>query len=535
MQSNVRIICSDNQIDQNLLDNIVEQVAHNINESEILQNSDSCDFVKILVNVRVDDYPTAQELNSKIFWAFDRKEFHLSSDKIRNFLLRCLHLELGAHINNLLIIFSSKTDIESKTIINSVDDKQNKAQDDGQDEESLKSFIAIEPKYKLHKVIMSSETKRQVERAIALIRNREKIFDDWGFSEIDPHTKAILCFYGSPGTGKTMCAHALASELGKKILIASYASIESKWVGEGPKNLQKIFHDAATQDAILFFDEADSFLSKRVNNAETGSDKHYNRMSNEMFQLLEDYNGTIIFATNLVSDFDKAFKSRILAFIEFEKPDFEARKELIRIMIPSRLPMKMELSCSNLDDLATISEGFSGREIRKAMLTTLSEGAMNNVTSFSIEHFLTGFNSVKEETLAIEETISNTSISDSIEDYLQYNTENQAIIGVCLKALWQSEELNNLAKWHLTRICKVLNMDYPDLSISYKNKNINEEIGVINRANRIRECAMYCCELFAYQAVQGDSLQHIDSILTEMGVNNIEEYHNYINAIIKIK
>ena len=78
-------------------------------------------------------------------------------------------------------------------------------------------------------------------------------------------------------------------------------------------------------------------------------------------------------------------------------------------------------------------------------------------------------------------------------------------------------------------------MDYPDLSISYKNKNINEEIGVINRANRIRECAMYCCELFAYQAVQGDSLQLIDSILTEMGVNNIEEYHNYINAIIKIK
>lgn len=84
-----------------------------------------------------------------------------------------------------------------------------------------------------------------------------------------------------------MCAHALASELKKKIMIASYASIESKWVGEGPKNLRRIFSDAEEQDAILFFDEADSFLSKRVSNAETGSDKHYNRMSNEMFQSLD--------------------------------------------------------------------------------------------------------------------------------------------------------------------------------------------------------------------------------------------------------
>ena len=111
MQSNVKIICTDNQIDQNLLANIVKQVTHNINESGILKNSDNCDYIKIFVNARVDDYPTAQELNSKIFWAFDGKEIHLSNDKIRNFLLRCLHLELGTQINNLLMVFSSTNDI----------------------------------------------------------------------------------------------------------------------------------------------------------------------------------------------------------------------------------------------------------------------------------------------------------------------------------------------------------------------------------------------------------------------------------------
>lgn len=530
MYSNIEIVCTDNLVDQKLLANIVEQITYNANESKVLINSANCDCIKLFINV-IDNYPTAQKLNSKIFWAIGGKDIQLSNDNLRNFLLRCLHLELGTQINNLLMVFLSRKDMiddsESNTNI--------KREEEHDEEDSVKSFVAIEPKYKLHKVIMSDETRRQIERSIALIRNRKKIFEDWGFSEIDPHSKAILCFYGSPGTGKTMCAHALASELGKKIIIASYASIESKWVGEGPKNLQKIFKDAETQDAILFFDEADSFLSKRVNNAETGSDKHYNRMSNEMFQLLEDYNGTIIFATNLVSDFDKAFKSRILAFIEFEKPNFEARKKLINTMLPSRLPMPMGLSDSDLEELATISDGFSGREIRKAMLTTLSEGAMNNVKFFSKEEFLIGFNTVKEETKAIETSTLESPISDCIEDYLQYNNENQAIINICLKTLWQFEEFNRSSKQCLARICKIFNLDIPDLSISYKNKNITDDIIITNNAGRIKECAMYCCELFALQISETDSfLQPIDSILTEMGINNIEEYHNYIKAITKI-
>lgn len=527
MQGHVQIECSDNQIDKKILDHIFEQVTYNVKESKILINSDNCDCIKVCVNVQIDNYPTAQKLNNKIFWAIGENVIYLSNDKIKNFLLRCWHLELEEQINNLLIIFLSCKDIDC--------DSASKENHKLEEDESTKSFVAIEPKYRLTKVIMSNETRRQIERAIALIRNRKKIFEDWGFSEIDPYSKAILCFYGSPGTGKTMCAHALASELGKKIIIASYASIESKWVGEGPKNLQKIFRDAEAQDAVLFFDEADSFLSKRVNNAETGSDKHYNRMSNEMFQLLESYNGTIVFATNLVADFDKAFKSRILSFIEFKKPDITARKELISSMIPSRLPMTGNLSDSDLEELATISDGFSGREIRKAMLTALSEGAMNDVGAFSAEQFLFGFNAVKEETSAIDNIINRDSISSSIEDYLQYNNVNHAILSVCLKTLGQFDELQDNAKVHLTRICKIFNIDYPDLSISYKNKNLKEEVDIIDNADRIRECAKYCCELFAYQTYGCDvGVKNIDLILKEMGVDNIEDYHSYINAIYQI-
>ncbi len=529
MYDNIEIIAGNN-IDKQLLANIVEQIANNIKESDVLSNSQNCDCVRLAVNVKRSDYPTAQELNNKILWAIGSKDIQLSNNHIRNFLLRCLHLELEAQIENLLIVFCSKKGLSDDTKHNNITEHK---QDD---EEDVKSFVAIEPKFRLNKVIMSGGTKQQIERAIALIRNRKKIFEEWGFSEIDPHTKTILCFYGSPGTGKTMCAHALASELKKKILVASYASIESKWVGEGPKNLQRIFKDAEEQDAILFFDEADSFLSKRVNNAETGSDKHYNRMSNEMFQLLEDYNGIIIFATNLVSDFDKAFKSRILSFVEFEKPDSEARKRLISIMIPSRLPMFPELTDSDLEELATISEGFSGREIRKAVLTTLSEGAMSGVDSFSKEQFLVGFKSVKEETEAIETSIKETSVSNCLEDYLQYNRENEAIINVCLKAFWQFEASKDSAKQHLVRICRSLEQEIPDFSISYKDKDITEDVIIIKNANRIKECAMYCCELFAYQAEETDNCTMIISstLLQELDIYDSDKYYSYIESIKQI-
>lgn len=59
-----------------------------------------------------------------------------------------------------------------------------------------------------------------------------------------------------------------------------------------------------------------------------------------------------------------------------------------------------------------------------------------------------------------------------------YNAENQAVFNVCLKTLGQFDELANLSKQHMMRICKILKRDYPDLSISYKNKDITNDVAV---------------------------------------------------------
>ena len=125
-------------------------------------------------------------------------------------------------------------------------------------------YIAIEPIYSLEDVIMNQDEKESILRSLAIITERQLIFEKWGFSNVDRNTKSILCFHGAPGTGKTMCAHAVAKQLKKKILIGSYSQIQSKFVGEGEKNLVAYFEAAQEQDAVLFIDEADTFLSRRL-------------------------------------------------------------------------------------------------------------------------------------------------------------------------------------------------------------------------------------------------------------------------------
>lgn len=514
------------KVGQEACTKLLAQVSSFVHESHLFDESNSCNGLRLIINPKLQTYSNVNQINSKLYWAFYADKMEIKSSTWRNFQLRCLHLEINekAGVSSLLIVLMPALYSQSYT---------NREEQKDEDKDDVKSFIAVAPKYSLDKVIMTDETRRQIDRAIALINGRNKIFEEWGFKEIDPHTKTILCFYGAPGTGKTMCAHAISSQLGKKIIIASYASIESKWVGEGPKNLQKIFKDAEEQNAVLFFDEADSFLSKRVNNAETGSDKHYNRMSNEMFQLLEDYNGVIIFATNLVSDFDKAFKSRILAFVEFEKPDHNARVKLIKGMIPKSLPLRHPLSQDDYDVLAEISEGFSGREIRKSMLTSLSDAVLKGIEYFTINEFKEGFSAVKSETIAVEKSMDGQ--NTYIKDFMKETEINRHILDVCLKTVWQNTPINDLAKKELYSICKLLNLEMPDMSISYKDKELTEAVQRISEEQRVNECLKYSCELLAYSRMETEmKINYLDSLLTGFGIEAKHVFFDYLRIVQQI-
>lgn len=128
-----------------------------------------------------------------------------------------------------------------------------------------KEYQLTEPIYSFDDVILDEKIRKEIDHILALVKYRKLLYESWNLKSVFPIQKSIsINLYGASGTGKTMTAHAIASLLSKKVLMVSYAEIESKFVGETSKNLVALFDFAEESGAVLVFDEADALLSKRV-------------------------------------------------------------------------------------------------------------------------------------------------------------------------------------------------------------------------------------------------------------------------------
>ena len=232
-------------------------------------------------------------------------------------------------------------------------------------------FIPEEPKYTLDDIILSDAVKAQILDVATYAENSYRVFELWGFKTTHKYSRRIgINLYGAPGTGKTMAAHAIAKNLGRKILVVNYADIESKFVGETPKNIRKVFEVAKKTDSILFFDEADAILSKRVTNMTQAVDVSVNQTRSVMLMLMNEFQDFIIFATNFISNFDPAFMRRISIHVKFELPDVDCRKKLWAMYIPKELPNNIDV-----DEIAEKFDGLSGSDIANAMLNAAFKAA----------------------------------------------------------------------------------------------------------------------------------------------------------------
>lgn len=282
-------------------------------------------------------------------------------------------------------------------------------------------FNMIVPQFTVDDLILPNNTLHGIQDFLSYQRHSELIFNGWGLAQTHAHQRQIaINLYGLPGTGKTMAAHAIAHALNKPIIAVNYSEIESKYVGETSKNLTKLFDVAKENKAIIFFDEADAMLSRRVSNMSNSTDVSVNQTRSVLLTLMNNYEGLIIFTTNFIENYDSAFMRRILSHILFELPSLENRHKLWQKYIPNRLPLSANVTA---EALAEKSEGLSGSDIAMCVLKAALSAARENCLYVDLSHFERAINEIrvsnqanKKQSNHPETTITNHVVS---EDYVK--------------------------------------------------------------------------------------------------------------------
>lgn len=256
-----------------------------------------------------------------------------------------------------------------------------------EDAKSAAEFEGRRPNHRLPEVQLNRDTRKELNVLLSRIAYHDVLYGDWGLDTVDPKGRHIVVnFYGPPGTGKTMCAEALASELKKTIIDVSYAEIESKYVGETGKKIKSAFKCAAEQSAVLFFDEADSILGRRMTSVTQAADHGVNVSRAVMLKELDSFEGVVVFATNLARNYDQAFVRRILQHIHVPLPDVETRVRIWQQMVPQKAPGR-----SNLDwnRLAQDSDGLAGGDILNCVRVALTDAVQETRTRGPVQvcHF----------------------------------------------------------------------------------------------------------------------------------------------------
>ena len=294
----------------------------------------------------------------------DRRAFYGFMDKaVRNLFKRIGEQPLNVTVRNTPEATRETTVSESKQ----------PASDELTTEQRAEQYTATEPLFLLNQLIVPADMMAQIELTIHAIRVEPLVYDTWGLRQIEPFPRSALNFHGEPGTGKTLAAHAIASALGKKILVASYAQIESKFHGDGPKNVEALFFAAQRDEAILFMDEADSMLSRRLTNVTQGSEQAINSMRSQLLICLEKFRGVVIFATNLVENYDQAFETRV-RHIKFPMPNAEARTAIWQKHLPSEMPLSPDV---NIASLVEAGSDYCGRDIKNAVINAATQAAID--------------------------------------------------------------------------------------------------------------------------------------------------------------
>jgi AAA+ superfamily predicted ATPase len=260
--------------------------------------------------------------------------------------------------------------------------------------------------YSWDDIVLPEDCMAQLREICNHVKYRDRVYGDWGFGRKLTLGKGLAVLFAGPsGTGKTMAAGIIAGELGLDLYKIDLSTVVSKYIGETEKNLSRIFEEAETSNAILFFDEADALFGKR-SEVRDSHDRYANVEVGYLLQRMEEYEGVAILATNLRKNMDDAFVRRLQFTVEFPFPDEEDRHRIWRGIWPKDTPLddtldlellaaRYEMAGGNIKNIAVAAAFLSADDggvvsMRHVAQATLREYQKTGKLLIEDGHFAAG-------------------------------------------------------------------------------------------------------------------------------------------------
>lgn len=240
--------------------------------------------------------------------------------------------------------------------------------------------VAKKAKVTIDSVILGDDKKEQIRAAISQVEHNQKIFEEWGFSEVfEKGTAIALLFWGIPGTGKTLMAQAIADNFQFTLKIYGPAEIQSSEPGGAERAMQAIFKDAKQKkNMVLLFDECDSLLMDRN---EVGP--ILSAQVNTLLAEIEKYDGIVIFTTNRMGKLDPALERRITTKVEFPFPDKKQREAIWKRLMPKKAPLARDVDFRKLSEYP-----LAGGNIKNAVLNAARKAAYLHSSKINMSYFI---------------------------------------------------------------------------------------------------------------------------------------------------
>jgi SpoVK/Ycf46/Vps4 family AAA+-type ATPase len=234
-------------------------------------------------------------------------------------------------------------------------------------------IFSEEPKIKLSSLVVSPALKDRIERIILEFRQQNKLKQHGLF-----HRRKIL-LSGAPGTGKTMTAKVLASELHQLLHVIQMDRLVTKFMGETSAKLRQIFDKIKEMPGIYLFDEFDAIGGERNLGNDVGEMR---RVLNSFLQFIDNDNSNnlILAITNNSRLLDRALFRRFDDILNYDIPAEELRKKLIANVLGTFAENDFPF-----EEMAKEAEGLSQAEIDRVCRDAIKMTILDNKNSVAVD------------------------------------------------------------------------------------------------------------------------------------------------------